>query len=46
MRVDFVENRKQIVLSSDDTEYLDNAFPGNWESISEGFFTAAVMPEV
>ena len=32
-----MENRKQIVLSSDDTEYLDNAFPGNWESISEGY---------
>jgi len=32
-----MEGRRQIVLSPDDTEYLDNAFPGNWESISEGY---------
>lgn len=32
-----MENRRHIVLSPDDIEYLDNAFPGNWESISEGY---------
>lgn len=37
MRGDDMENRKHIALPPDDTEYLDNAFPGNWESISEGY---------
>lgn len=32
-----MENRRHIVLPPDDAEYLDNAFPGNWESIADGY---------
>ena len=29
--------RRELPLSPDDTQYLDNALPGKWESITEGY---------
>lgn len=32
-----MDNRREYLLNQDDIEYLDNAFPGCWESISSRY---------